>query len=126
MFLSCFLFCFRLQISPSVLISSLDLLPEEIFGTDEVPVLISSDSSAEEEDATPEQKVNHQLRRRIRHPEHDLRNESIGHWAERERRMRLEMEIGSKIFCSSLIFHFYADRIPSFDGFIFSLSFRVV
>jgi hypothetical protein len=30
------------------------LLPEEIFGTEEVPEYILSDSSAEEEDATPE------------------------------------------------------------------------
>jgi hypothetical protein len=34
--------------------SSLDLLPEEIFGTEEVHEYILSDSSAEEEDATPE------------------------------------------------------------------------
>jgi hypothetical protein len=33
---------------------SLDLLPEEIFGTEEVPEYILSDFSAEEEDATPE------------------------------------------------------------------------
>jgi hypothetical protein len=33
---------------------SLDLLPEEIFGTEEVPEYILSNSSAEEEDATPE------------------------------------------------------------------------
>jgi hypothetical protein len=33
---------------------SLDLLPEEIFGTEEVPEYILSDSFAEEEDATPE------------------------------------------------------------------------
>jgi hypothetical protein len=46
---------------------SLDLLPEEIFGTEEVPEYILSDSSAEEEEATPEQRTNHQLRRRIRH-----------------------------------------------------------
>jgi hypothetical protein len=32
---------------------SLDFLPEEIFGTEEVPEYILSDSSAEEEDATP-------------------------------------------------------------------------
>jgi hypothetical protein len=50
--------------------SSLDLLPEEIFGTEEVPEYILYDSSSEEEDATPEQRVNHQLRRRIRHLEH--------------------------------------------------------
>jgi hypothetical protein len=39
--------------SPSFLFS-LDLLPEEIFGTEEVPEYILSDSSTEEEDATPE------------------------------------------------------------------------
>jgi hypothetical protein len=33
---------------------SLDLLLEEIFGTEEVPEYILSDSFAEEEDATPE------------------------------------------------------------------------
>jgi hypothetical protein len=33
---------------------SLDLLPEEIFRTEEFPEYILSDSSAEEEDATPE------------------------------------------------------------------------
>jgi hypothetical protein len=38
---------------------SLDLLPEEIFGTEEIPEYILSDSSAEEEDATPEQRTNH-------------------------------------------------------------------
>jgi hypothetical protein len=32
---------------------SLDLLPEEIFVTEEIPEYILSDSSAEEEDATP-------------------------------------------------------------------------
>jgi hypothetical protein len=34
--------------------SSLDLLPEEIIGTEDVPEYISSDSSLEAEDATPE------------------------------------------------------------------------
>jgi hypothetical protein len=48
------------------------LLPEEIFGTEEVPEYILSDSSTEEEDATLEQKTNHQLRRRIQHLEHNL------------------------------------------------------
>jgi hypothetical protein len=38
---------------------SLDLLPEEIFGTEEVPEYILSDSSTEEENATPEQRTNH-------------------------------------------------------------------
>jgi hypothetical protein len=33
---------------------SLDLLPEEIFGAEEVPEYILSDSSSEEENATPE------------------------------------------------------------------------
>jgi hypothetical protein len=57
---------------------SLDLLPEEIFGTEEVPEYIPSDSSAEEEDATLEQKANHQLRCRIRHLEHNLRDITVG------------------------------------------------
>jgi septal ring factor EnvC (AmiA/AmiB activator) len=55
-------------------IFSLDLLHAEIFGTEEVPEYILSDSSAEEEDATSEQKINHQLRRRIRHLEHNLQD----------------------------------------------------
>jgi hypothetical protein len=37
----------------------LDLLPEEIFGTEETPEYISSNSSLEAEDATPEQRTNH-------------------------------------------------------------------
>jgi hypothetical protein len=76
---------------------SLDLLPEEIFGTEEVPEYILSDSSAEEEDATPEQKTNHQLRRRIRHLEHNLRDITTHCSAERERRMSLEALVGGKI-----------------------------
>jgi hypothetical protein len=79
-------------------IFSLDLLPEEIFGTEEVPEYILSDSSAEEEDATPEQKNNHQLRRRIRHLEHNLRDITARCSAERERRMSLEALVGGKIF----------------------------
>jgi hypothetical protein len=77
---------------------SLDLLPEEIFGTEEVPEYILSDSSAEEEDATPEQKTNRQLRRRIRHLEHNLRDITARCSAERERRMSLEALVGGKIF----------------------------
>jgi hypothetical protein len=73
------------------------LLPEEIFGTEEVPEYILSDSSAEEEDATPEQKTNHQLRRRIRHLEHNLRDITVYCSAERERRMSLEALVGGKI-----------------------------
>jgi hypothetical protein len=33
-----------------------------------------SDSSSEEENATPEQRINHQLRCRILHLEHNLRD----------------------------------------------------
>jgi hypothetical protein len=76
---------------------SLDLLPEQIFGTEEVPEYILSDSSAEEEDATPEQRTNHQLRRRIRYLEHDLRDITALCNAERERRMSLEALVGGKI-----------------------------
>jgi hypothetical protein len=78
--------------------SSLDLLPEEIFGTEEVLEYILSDSSSEEENATPEQKANHQLRRRIRHLEHNLRDITARCNAERERRMSLEALVGGKIF----------------------------
>jgi hypothetical protein len=77
---------------------SLDLLPEEIFGTKETPEYILSDSSAEEEDATPEQRTNHQLRCRIRHLEHDLWDITARYSAERKRRMSLEALIGGKIF----------------------------
>jgi hypothetical protein len=77
---------------------SLDLLPEEIFGTEEIPEHILSDSSAEEEeDATSEQKSNHQLRRRIRHLEHNLRDITTRCSAERERLMSLEALVGGKI-----------------------------
>jgi hypothetical protein len=38
---------------------SLDLLPEEIFGTEEVPEYILPDSADEEEDATPDHRTNH-------------------------------------------------------------------
>jgi hypothetical protein len=85
------------MVYPSLLFSSLDLLPEEIFGTEEVPEYILSDSSTEEENATPEQRINHQLRRRIRHLEHNLRDITVRCNAERERRMCLEALIGGKI-----------------------------
>jgi uncharacterized membrane protein len=77
---------------------SLDLLPEEIFGTEETPEYILSDSSAEGEDATPEQRTNHQLRRRIRHLEHDMRDITARCSAKRKRRMSLEALVGGKIF----------------------------
>jgi hypothetical protein len=73
------------------------LLPEEIFGTEEVPEYILSDSSAEEEDTTPEQRTNLQLCRRIRHLEHDPRDITTRCSAERERRMSLEALVGGKI-----------------------------
>jgi hypothetical protein len=82
--------------SPSF-VFSLDLLPEEIIGTEEVPKYILSNSSAEEEDATPEQRTNHQLRRRIRHLEHNLRDITARCSAERERCMSLESLVGGKI-----------------------------
>jgi hypothetical protein len=74
------------------------LFPEEIFGTEEVPEYILSDSSTEEEDATPEQRTNNQLRRRIRHLEHNMRDITARCSAERECRMSLEVLIGDKIF----------------------------
>jgi uncharacterized membrane protein len=74
------------------------LLPEEIFGTEEVPEYILSDSSAEEEGATLGQRTNHQLRRRIRHLKHDLRDITARCSAERERRMSLEVLVEGKIF----------------------------
>jgi hypothetical protein len=77
---------------------SLDLLPEEIFSTEETPEYILSDSSTEEENATHEQKTNHQLRRRIRHLEHDLRDITARCNDERECRMSLEALVGGKIF----------------------------
>jgi hypothetical protein len=40
---------------------SFNLLPEDIFGTEEIPEHIRPNSSAEEEDATREQRTNHQL-----------------------------------------------------------------
>jgi hypothetical protein len=78
--------------------SSLDLLPEEIIGTEDVPEYISFDSSLEAEEATPEQRTNHQLRRRIRHLEHGLKDITARCQAERERRMALEALVGGKRF----------------------------
>jgi hypothetical protein len=81
----------------SVFDFSLDLLPEDIFGTEEILEYILSDSSTEEENTTHEQKINHQLCRRIRHLEHDLRDVTARRSAERERRMSLEVLVGGKI-----------------------------
>jgi septal ring factor EnvC (AmiA/AmiB activator) len=59
---------------------------------------IRSDSSTKEEDATHEQRTTHQLRRCIRHLEHDLRDITARCCAERECRMSLEALVGGKIF----------------------------
>jgi hypothetical protein len=91
-----FLLSFAISRFTRLCFLSLDLLPEEILGTKEVPEYILSDSSEEEEDATPEQRINHQLRRRIRHPEHNLRDITARCNAERERRMTLEALVGGK------------------------------
>jgi hypothetical protein len=85
---------------PSLLFSSLDLLPKEIFGTEEVPEYILSDSSTEKENATPKQRINHELRRRIRHLEHNLRDITARCNAEHERHMSLEALVGGKISIS--------------------------
>jgi hypothetical protein len=61
-----------------------------------MPEYISSDSSLEAEDATPDQRVNNHLRRRVRHLEHDLRDITARCQAERERRMALEALVGGK------------------------------
>jgi hypothetical protein len=104
------------------------LLPEEIFGTEEVPEYIFSDSSAEEEDATPEQKTNHQLRRRIRHPEHNLRDITARCSAERERCMSLEALVGGKIFiligfsCLNFRSHFQQDLVPFLQVFLTGIT----
>jgi hypothetical protein len=74
------------------------LLAEEIFGTEEVPEYILSDSFTEGEDATSEQRTNHQLRCRIRHLEHNLRDITTRCSAKHERRMSLEVLVGGKIF----------------------------
>jgi hypothetical protein len=91
--------------TPSLFFFSLDLLPEEILGTEETPEYISSDSSLEAEDAMPEQRINHQLRRRVRHLEHDLRDVTARCHAEREHRMTLEALVGGKNF------HLYFDSM---------------
>jgi hypothetical protein len=92
-----FLLLFAISRLTSFCSFSLDLLPEEIFGTEEVLEYILSDSSEEEEDATPEQRVNHQLCHRIWHLEHNLRDITAHCNAERERRMSLEALVGGKI-----------------------------
>jgi hypothetical protein len=95
---TCFVLPYVISRFTSSLFSSfsLDLLPEEIIGTEDMPEYISSDSSLEAENATPEQRISHQLRRRVRHLEHDLRDITARCQAERERRMALEALVGGK------------------------------
>jgi hypothetical protein len=87
---------------------SFNLLPKDIFGTEEIPEHIRSDSLAEEEDATHEQRAKHQLRSRIRHLEHDLRDITACCCAERECRISLEVVIGGEILIPplNLMFNF--------------------
>jgi hypothetical protein len=61
-----------------------------------MPEYISSDSSLEAEDATPEQRISHLLRRRVRHLEHELQDITARCQAERERRMALEALVEGK------------------------------
>jgi hypothetical protein len=96
---------------------NLDLLPEEIFGTEEVPEYILSDSSAKEEGATPEQTTNHQLRHRIRYLEHNLRNITAHCSAERERRMSF-----NKLFPSLDVSDRYNNLKASWDSLMEAAS----
>jgi uncharacterized protein YlxW (UPF0749 family) len=61
-----------------------------------MPEYVSSDSSLEAEDVTSKQRASHQLRRRVRHLENDLRDITARCQAERERRMALETLVGGK------------------------------
>jgi hypothetical protein len=111
---------------------SLDLLPKEIFSTEETPEYILSDSSAEEEDATPEQRTNHQLRRRIRHLEHDLQDITARCSAERERRMILEAlnaassssesHVQNPIPCLTIIYSLFSDVSDRYNNLKASLD----
>jgi hypothetical protein len=77
-----------------------------------MPEYISSDSSLEAEDATPEQRTSHQLRRRVRHLEHDLRDITAHCQAERECRMALEALVGGKCLWLFLGFAFTSGFLP--------------
>jgi hypothetical protein len=77
-----------------------------------MPEYISSDSSLEAEDATPEQRISHQLRRRVRLLEHDLRDITAHCQAERERRMALEALVGGKYLQLLLDFVLTSGSLP--------------
>jgi hypothetical protein len=85
------------MVYPSLFFPVLICFLKKFFGTEEVPEYILSDSSTEEEEATSEQRINHQSRRRIRHLEHNLRDITACCNAERELRMSLEVLVGGKI-----------------------------
>jgi hypothetical protein len=77
-----------------------------------MPEYISSDSSLETEDATPEQRISHQLRCRARHLEHDLQDITARCQAERERRMALEALVGGKYLQLLLNFVLTSGSLP--------------
>jgi hypothetical protein len=84
-----------------------------------MPEYISSDPSLEAEDATPEQKTNHQLRRHVRHLEYDLRDITARCQAERERRMALEALVGGNSFLTS---RSHLDFLPLITTPLFQMS----
>jgi hypothetical protein len=63
-------------------------------------------------DATPEQRTNHQLRRRVWHLEHDLRDITARCQAERERRMALEALVGGNVSNPFLTSRSHLDLCP--------------
>jgi hypothetical protein len=87
-----------------------------------MPEYISSDSSLEAEDATPEQRTNHQLRRRVRHLEHDLRDITARCQAERERRMALEALVGGKYLWLLLDSTFTSGSLPLMTTSLYQMS----
>jgi hypothetical protein len=77
-----------------------------------MPEYISSNSSLEAENATSEQRISHQLRRRVRHLEHDLQDITAHCQAERERRMALEELVGGKYLQLLLDFVLTSGSLP--------------
>jgi hypothetical protein len=70
----------------------------------------------------PDQRANHQLRRRVRHLEHDLRDITARCQAERERRMALEALVGGKCFYPFLTSRSHLDFLPLTPLFQMSLT----
>jgi hypothetical protein len=77
-----------------------------------MPEYVSSDTSLEAEDATPEQRTSHQLCRRVRHLEHDLRDITTRCQAERERRMALKALVGGNVSNPFLTSRPHLDFLP--------------